>query len=201
MPYNRNFTLIPPGSRPRRAKKPILLTATLILFLLSCSNTYGKALCLEPELLSPINGQCLSSHKSTVCPYQASSQLSTKSIIISHSATQKEIGDMILEFRKGGIEVGNKVSIKRRLNWVKHVRLHFSHPLGLNYKMKVTGFQKLVFNLVYNEKNQLLYFTYRINDEEVYSKIRLNTKGFKNYVCFDTGVVVTGDTSEDIIRY
>ena len=72
---------------------------------------------------------------------------------------------------------------------------------GLNFKLRVTGFRKLEFRFVYNDQKQFQYFTYRINDEEVYQLIEPDTKGFKSYVCFDTGIVQEGETNNKIERF
>lgn len=123
-----------------------------------------------------------------------------ETVMIEKNASPKDLGELLIEFRKAGIKVDNRINRKRRYNWIKDIHFHFQHRRGLNFKVKVTGFQKLVFQFVYDEQKNFKYFTFRINDEEVYSLVEMDIKGFKNYVCYDTGLVVMGETNEDIVR-
>jgi hypothetical protein len=127
-------------------------------------------------------------------------QAQVQVITLQNNASPQEIGELFLKFGKAGIQIDNKINKKRRLNWIKHFNVHFLHTDGLNFKLKVTGFQKLVFEFVYDEQQEFKYFTYRINEEEVYNLIELDIKGFKSYVCYDTGLVVRGETNEDTVR-
>lgn len=125
---------------------------------------------------------------------------SVETIMIESNASPQDLGDLLIEFRKAGIKIDNRINRKRKYNWIKDIHFHFQHQRGLNFKVKVTGFQKLVFQFVYDEQKDFKYFTFRINDEEVYSLVEMDIKGFKSYVCYDTGLVVRGETSEDIVR-
>ncbi|GAB5551787.1 MAG: hypothetical protein Sapg2KO_13780 [Saprospiraceae bacterium] len=120
--------------------------------------------------------------------------------MIESDASPQDLGELLIEFKKAGIKIENRINRKRRYNWIKDIFFHFQHSQGLNFKVKVTGFQKLLFQFIYDEQNEFKYFTFRINDEEVYSLVELDIKGFKSYVCYDTGLVVRGETNEDIIR-
>lgn len=124
-----------------------------------------------------------------------------ETIMIENNASPKDLGALLIEFRKAGLVVDNRINRKRRYNWIKDIHFHFQHPEGLNFKVKVTGFQTLSFQFVYDEQQEFKYFTFRINEEEIYNLVELDIKGFKSYVCYDTGLVVMGETNEDIIRF
>jgi len=124
-----------------------------------------------------------------------------KTINLTHLATQKEYADLLIQFRKVGINVTNNSKIKKKLNWLKELKFQLMHPGGMNFKLKITGFRKIEFRFVFNNQGAFQYFTYRINDDEVYQQIPTDTKGFKSYVCFDTGIVQRGETNKDIERY
>ncbi|MEM6377796.1 MAG: hypothetical protein AAF705_06270, partial [Bacteroidota bacterium] len=124
-----------------------------------------------------------------------------ETVLIEDDASPKDLGELLIAFRKAGLLVDNKINRKRRYNWIKDIHFHFQHPEGLNFKVKVTGFQKLSFQFVYDAQKEFKYFTFRINDEEIYNLVELDIKGYKNYLCYDTGLVVMGETNEDIIRF
>ena len=124
-----------------------------------------------------------------------------KSVRITHVASQKEYGQLLVLFRKAGINVTNNSKIKKKKDWLKEIKFQLSHPRGLNFKLRVTGFQSMEFQFFFDENDQIQHFTYRINDEEVYQQINPTTKGYKTYVCFDTGIVQEGETNDSIERF
>jgi hypothetical protein len=103
--------------------------------------------------------------------------------------------------RESGINVTNNSKIKKKRNWLKEIKFHLTHPQGLNFRLRITGFRQIHFRFAFDEQDRFQYFTYRINNEEVYQHIASNTKGYKTYVCFDTGIVQEGETNNRIERY
>lgn len=150
------------------------------------------------------NNQTLGGEQKAACWLNPMTKQEPKKIVetvmIQSDASPRELGKLLIEFKKAGVKIENRINRKRRYNWIKDISFHFQHPQGLNFKVKVTGFQKLSFQFIYDEQNEFKYFTFRINEEKVYSLVELDIKGFKSYVCYDTGLVVRGETNEDIIR-
>ena len=155
--------------------------------------------------LNPVSLQALpdvlSNNYSEVFGAPLKNQNLVETVLIEDDASPRDLGELLIAFRKAGIKVDNKINRKRRYNWIKDIHFHFQHPKGLNFKVKVTGFQKLSFQFVYDAQKEFKYFTFRINDEAVYNLVEMDIKGYKNYVCYDTGLVVMGETNEDIIRF
>lgn len=124
-----------------------------------------------------------------------------KTVTLTSFEFQKEYADLLILFNQAGINVTNNCKIKRRQNVLKEVKFQLMHPQGMNFKLRITAFTTVEFQFVLDEQRQCQYFTYRINGEEVYQKIPMDTKGFKTYVCFDTGIVQTGETNRKIEKF
>lgn len=123
-----------------------------------------------------------------------------ETVTLTSYAYQQEYAELLLLFKKAGINVTNNSKIKKRRNWLKEIKFQLMHPYGMNFKLRITSFTTIDFQFVFDDQQRCQYFTYRINDEEVYQHIDLNTKGYKIYVCFDTGIVQEGETNNKIDR-
>lgn len=183
----RNFCALP--ERKRLHLLPLMLLVFGVMMGLNST-----------KVLANMPSPCCNLLQKTICPKLANQNL-VETVLIEDDASPKDLGELFIAFRKAGIKVDNRINRKKRYNWIKDIHFHFQHPKGLNFKVKVTGFQKLSFQFVYDAQKEFKYFTFRINDEEVYNLVELDIKGFKNYVCYDTGLVVMGETNEDILRF
>jgi hypothetical protein len=132
---------------------------------------------------------------------QKESKKIVETVTLSYTANQKEYGDLLILFRRAGINLTNNSKVKKKKNWLKEIKFQLIHPQGLNFKLRITGFHELQFQFVFDEYGRIQYFTYRINNEAVYQHIDMDTKGYKTYVCFDTGIVQEGETNNEIERF
>jgi len=108
----------------------------------------------------------------------------------------------LLLFKKADIHVINNSKIKKKDNLLKEIKFQLMHPQGLNFKLRITDFSQLEFHFAFDENQQCQNFTFRINGEEVYQQISLDTEGFKSYDCFADGQIVQrGETNHKIEKY
>ena len=134
---------------------------------------------------------------------KTSSQVLVDSVTVSRIGFQQDYGRLLLLFKKAGIYVINNSKVKRQRSQLKEIKFQLIHPQGMNFKLRITDFTKLTFCFVFDEWGQCLYFTFRINEEEVYQHIPLDTEGFKSYDCFQRPyqIVQRGETNNSIERY
>lgn len=114
----------------------------------------------------------------------------------------KDFAELLLLFKKAGINVTNNSKFKAKQNVLKEIKFQLMHPQGMNFKLRIENFTQLEFRFVFNEKQECQYFTFRINQEKVHQHIPLDTEGYKSYDCFADGQIVQrGETNHPIERY
>lgn len=130
----------------------------------------------------------------------ATPQYGVDTVLISKIDFYREFAELLLLFKAADIHVTNNSKINKKENLLKEIKLQLMHPQGMNFKLRITNFNKLEFRFVFDQNRQCQYFTFRINNEEVYQQIPLDIEGFKSYDCFESPyqIVQRGETNHDI---